>query len=95
MKGVITMEELGTVLQSLHEHPTMEEIQEMVNQVDDDGDGTLNFEEFLNIMAIKLKVPIMMSSELNRLMSVHTIIDCVELIHIRIWPGPCSAYLIY
>lgn len=50
------MEELGTVLHSLHEHPTMEEIQEMVNLVDDDGDGTLNFQEFLNIMATKLKV---------------------------------------
>lgn len=50
------MEELAAVIQSLNEHPTKEEIQEMVNEVDPDGDGTIDFEDFLNIMARKLKV---------------------------------------
>lgn len=55
-EGVIRMEELAAVIQSLHEHPTREEIQEMINEVDPDGDGTIDFEDFLNIMARKLKV---------------------------------------
>lgn len=50
------MEELAAVIQSLHEHPTKEEIQEMINEVDPDGDGSIDFEDFLNIMARKLKV---------------------------------------
>lgn len=53
---MITVEELATVIQSLNEHPTKEEIQEMMNEVDVDGDGTVDFEEFLSIMARKMKV---------------------------------------
>ena len=55
-EGMITVEELATVIQSLNEHPTKEEIQEMMNEVDADGDGTVDFEEFLSIMARKMKV---------------------------------------
>ncbi|CAK9143770.1 unnamed protein product [Ilex paraguariensis] len=53
--GLITMEELEVVIQSLHEHPTKEEIQEMINEVDPDGNGTIDFEDFLGIMARKMK----------------------------------------
>lgn len=53
--GVIRIEELASVIQSLHENPTREEMQEMMNEVDPDGDGTIDFEDFLNIMAKKLK----------------------------------------
>lgn len=50
------MEELAVVIQSLDEHPTTEEIQEMINEVDPNGNRTLDFSEFLEIMATKLKV---------------------------------------
>lgn len=50
------MAELAAVIHSLNEHPTKEEIQEMINEVDNDGDGTIDFEEFLGIMARKMKV---------------------------------------
>lgn len=50
------MDELAYVIQSLHGHPTKEEIQEMMNEVDADGDGTIHFEDFLSIMARKMKV---------------------------------------
>ncbi|KAG8370739.1 hypothetical protein BUALT_Bualt13G0014900 [Buddleja alternifolia] len=45
--GVITVEELTSVIQSLSGHPTVEEIQEMMNEVDADGDGTENMVEEL------------------------------------------------
>lgn len=50
------MEELASVLQSLHERPTKEEIQEMVQEVDAHGNGSIDFEDFLSIMARKMKV---------------------------------------
>ncbi|GFP97987.1 calmodulin [Phtheirospermum japonicum] len=53
--GVITVEELASVIQSLNEHPTNEEIQLMLNEADTDGDGTVDFEEFLSVMASKTK----------------------------------------
>lgn len=56
LAGVITMEELAAVIHSLNERPTKEEVQEMINEVDGDGSGTIHFEDFLNIMATKMKV---------------------------------------
>ncbi|XP_045798394.1 neo-calmodulin-like isoform X2 [Trifolium pratense] len=53
--GCITIEELGTAMRSLGENPTLEELQIMVNQVDTDGNGTIEFGEFLNFMARKMK----------------------------------------
>ncbi|KAE9460674.1 hypothetical protein C3L33_07453, partial [Rhododendron williamsianum] len=53
--GFITMEELATVIHSLNEHPTKEEVQEMISEVDTDGSGTIDFEDFLGIMARKMK----------------------------------------
>lgn len=50
------MEELATVIHSLNEHPTKEEVQEMISEVDTDGNGTIDFEDFLGIMARKMKV---------------------------------------
>ena len=52
------MEELATIIQSLNENPTKEEVQDMIGEVDADGSGTIDFEEFLNIMARKMKVRI-------------------------------------
>nr|TKS03474.1 hypothetical protein D5086_0000154710 [Populus alba] len=53
--GFITMEELATIVQSLDRRPTKEEIQDMICDVDLDGNETLDFEEFLNIMGRKQK----------------------------------------
>jgi len=50
------MEELGTVIRSLDENPTVEELQIMMSEVDTDGNGTIEFGEFLNLMARKMKV---------------------------------------
>lgn len=50
------MEELGTAIRSLDEHPTSEALQIMINEVDKDGNGTIEFGEFLKLMARKMKV---------------------------------------
>nr|GMC89657.1 calmodulin-like protein 11 [Ipomoea batatas] len=55
MEGVITLEELATIIQSLNVHPTKEEIQEMIREVDVNGDGSIDFQEFLNVMVRKIK----------------------------------------
>ena len=54
--GTITTKELGTVMRSLGQNPTEAELQDMVNEVDADGSGTIEFPEFLNLMAKKMKV---------------------------------------
>ncbi|KAK9293024.1 hypothetical protein L1049_021008 [Liquidambar formosana] len=53
--GCITIEELATAIRSLDENPTEEELQNMINEVDADGNGTIEFGEFLNLMARKMK----------------------------------------
>lgn len=50
------MEELATVIYSLNGNPTKEEVRDMINEVDADGSGTIDFDEFLSIMARKMKV---------------------------------------
>lgn len=39
--GSITTDELGTVMRSLGQDPSEEELQKMVDEVDEDGDGTI------------------------------------------------------
>ncbi|PKA61415.1 Calmodulin [Apostasia shenzhenica] len=53
--GRITLEELATVIQSLGQSPTEEELQDMINEVDANGNGTIEFGEFLCLMARKMK----------------------------------------
>lgn len=52
------MDELASVIQSLDERPTKEEVQDMISEVGADGNGKIDFEEFLNIMARKMQVHI-------------------------------------
>jgi len=53
--GTITTKELGTVMRSLGQNPTEAELNDMINEVDADGNGTIDFPEFLTMMARKMK----------------------------------------
>ncbi|KAJ7489346.1 calmodulin 1 [Mycena latifolia] len=53
--GTITTLELGTVMRSLGQNPTEGELQDMINEVDADGNGTIDFNEFLAMMAKKFQ----------------------------------------
>merc|ERR1719409_2110547 len=53
--GTITTKELGTVMRSLGQTPTEAELHDMINEVDNDGSGTIDFAEFLSLMSKKMK----------------------------------------
>ncbi|CAJ0948516.1 unnamed protein product, partial [Mesorhabditis belari] len=57
--GTITGKELGTVMRSLGQNPTEAELNKMINEVDSDGNRTIDFDEFLEMMARKMKSPIL------------------------------------
>lgn len=54
-QGTITTKELGTVMRSLGQNPTEAELREMIAEVDADKNGTIDFPEFLSLMARKMK----------------------------------------
>lgn len=45
--GSITTQELGNVLRSLGQNPTLAELDDMIAQNGNDGNGTMDFPEFL------------------------------------------------
>ncbi|TGO57497.1 hypothetical protein BOTNAR_0200g00140 [Botryotinia narcissicola] len=53
--GQITSKKLGTVMRSLGQNPSESELQDMINEVDADNNGTIDFPEFLTMMARKMK----------------------------------------
>jgi len=53
--GKITSKELGVVMRSLGANPTEAELKEMIKEIDIDGNGTIDFPEFLTMMARKLQ----------------------------------------
>lgn len=51
--GCITVVELGSVMNSMGQKPTLQELHDMINEVDEDGNGSIEFEEFITLMAKK------------------------------------------
>ena len=52
--GKIGMKELGSVLRCFGINPTEAEVQDIINEVDADGNGTLDFEEFVSLMCKRM-----------------------------------------
>uniref|UniRef100_A0A8C4T403 EF-hand domain-containing protein n=2 Tax=Erpetoichthys calabaricus TaxID=27687 RepID=A0A8C4T403_ERPCA len=53
--GTITSKELGTVMRALGQNPSEAELQDMINEVDADSNGIVDFTEFLTLMVKRIK----------------------------------------
>ena len=53
--GFINTNELASVLRSLGQNNTEAELQDMISEIDGDGNGSIDFPEFLTMMAHKMK----------------------------------------
>merc|ERR1712226_673852 len=53
--GSVTSGQVSGIMRSLGQNPSEAEIQDMVNKVDMDGSGMLNFPEFLMMMGLKME----------------------------------------
>lgn len=53
--GYITIKELGEIMKSLGQIPSETELEDMINEVDVDGNGNIDFREFLGLMARKMR----------------------------------------
>uniref|UniRef100_A0A6B2G2W3 Calmodulin-2 B (Trinotate prediction) n=1 Tax=Myxobolus squamalis TaxID=59785 RepID=A0A6B2G2W3_MYXSQ len=52
--GTISSEELGSVMKSLGQNPSNQELCDMINEVDLDKNGIIDFDEFLTMMSRKM-----------------------------------------
>ncbi|XP_001359534.1 calmodulin-related protein 97A-like [Drosophila pseudoobscura] len=53
--GSITTRELGILMRSLGQNPTEAELQDLVNEVDIDGNGEIDFNEFCQMMGKQMR----------------------------------------
>ena len=53
--GYITTKELGDIMKNLGQTPSEAELQDIINEVDIDGNGTIDFKEFQGLMARKMR----------------------------------------
>eukprot|EP00879_Flechtneria_rotunda_P004918 GHRR01005192.1.p1 GENE.GHRR01005192.1~~GHRR01005192.1.p1 ORF type:complete len:149 (+),score=35.55 GHRR01005192.1:82-528(+) len=49
--GCITTSELGTVIRALGKSPTEADVRSLIKEIDPDGKGLINLQEFLGVMA--------------------------------------------
>ncbi len=84
--GNITAKELAHVMRSLHQDPTEQEVNEMIADVDYDGNGRIDFEEFVTLMNRKNKEADTEEEVINAFRvfdkESHGLISCSELRHI-------------
>lgn len=68
--GFISAQELGTALRMLGLNPTMKEVQNMINEIDQNGDGMIDFDEFLAFLKRSYKKPDEVKMELKKAFQV-------------------------
>mmetsp|Transcript_35631 Transcript_35631/g.63662 ORF Transcript_35631/g.63662 Transcript_35631/m.63662 type:complete len:187 (-) Transcript_35631:346-906(-) len=52
--GTVTVHELGTVMRTLGQTPTQDELKDMIKEVDHDRSGSIDFEEFVKLMCMRV-----------------------------------------
>lgn len=55
--GTITTKELGIVMRALGKNPTEQDLLDMINEIDTECTGTVDFPEFLALMCRPLRAP--------------------------------------
>jgi calmodulin len=55
--GKITTKEIGTILRNLGQNPSEKQLNEMISEIDQDGNGTIDFNEFIGLIIKKMKEP--------------------------------------
>merc|ERR1712100_46022 len=63
--GAIPIADMGTVLRSLGQNPTEAELQALMEEVDKDKSGTIEFDEFVDLMARTNKSKDQMEEEIK------------------------------
>merc|ERR1712230_59806 len=63
--GSIPLSDMGTVLRSLGQNPTQAELQALMEEVDKDKSGTIEFDEFVDLMARTNKSKDQMEEEIK------------------------------
>jgi calmodulin len=53
--GVITVDDLATVMRAIGQSPNHGELQDMIREVDADGNDTIDFTEFLALMSRQMR----------------------------------------
>ena len=53
--GVITVDDLASVMRAIGQSPTHSELQDMIREVDADGNDTIDFTEFLALMSRQMR----------------------------------------
>jgi Ca2+-binding EF-hand superfamily protein len=53
--GKISIQELGMVMKHLNQTPSEKDLQEMIAEVDFDGNGAIDFDEFMDLMTYKMQ----------------------------------------
>ncbi len=53
--GSISPDELGSLMETLGLKPNQEELDEMIREIDEDGNGEIEFDEFVQVMSRKVQ----------------------------------------
>eukprot|EP00112_Aurelia_sp_Birch-Aquarium-sp1_P015199 Seg335.5 transcript_id=Seg335.5/GoldUCD/mRNA.D3Y31 product=Calmodulin protein_id=Seg335.5/GoldUCD/D3Y31 len=70
--GSISQQDLGIVMRSLGQSPTEKEVATMIKEVDVDGNGEIDFSEFVQMMKTQMK-----NRDMNKeLMEAFQVFDC-------------------
>jgi Ca2+-binding EF-hand superfamily protein len=77
--GDIDTSELKLVMEQVGQHPSPEEVKELVAEYDTDGNGELSFEEFLEMMA-KWTMGPSKTEMLNEMFNVRQERSCVSFL---------------
>ena len=80
--GTITTNELGTVMRNLGQKPSQEELQQMVSEVDEDGEYSSNQYSQLNTVVVNI---ILSVYSIHILYCMYTLrilyINCIQILY--------------